>query len=120
MISNKILSNFDKWKGSTLFMVSRLSLINLVIYGSFFHSFMVYKWPIQLLKNLEKCIKNFLWNGDVKAKKLISVKWDLCCDPLDEGGVGLKKLSLLNKALLSKLAWRVSCDPNFVFFSIRS
>ena len=65
---------------------------------------MMYKWSSQLLKSLEKAIHNFLWISDVKIKKLISVKWDNCCAPLDGGGIGLKKLSLLNKALLCKLA----------------
>ena len=73
-IANRILSNFDKWKGTTLSMAGRLALINSVIYSSFLHSFMVYRWPSQLLKHMEKCIRNFLWTGDIKSKKCVTVK----------------------------------------------
>ena len=85
IISDKILYKFDKWKGSTLSMASRLALINYVIYGSFLHSFMVYRWPFNLIKNLKKSIRNFIWTGDVKTKKLVSVNWVQCCAPTEEG-----------------------------------
>ena len=75
-IANRILSNFDKWKGTTLSMAGRLALINSVIYSSFLHSFMVYRWPSQLLKHMEKCIRNFLWTGDITSKKSVTVKWN--------------------------------------------
>ena len=45
-IADHILTKFVAWKGSTLSMAGRLALINSVVYGSFLHSFMIYKWPV--------------------------------------------------------------------------
>lgn len=40
-------------------------------------------------------------------KKIHLVNWETLCKPKSLGGVGLRKACLMNKALLSKLAWRV-------------
>lgn len=36
--------------------------------------------------------------------KLIMISWDRCCYPKKEGKLGIKKLGLMNKALVTKLA----------------
>ncbi|PON60424.1 hypothetical protein TorRG33x02_284820, partial [Trema orientale] len=40
-------------------------------------------------------------------RKPIQVPWKLCFCPKVEGGLGLRDLSTLNKALLKKFAWRI-------------
>ena len=61
LIADKVCNKFSKWKGSTLSMVGRLTLINHVVAGSFTHSFFIYKWPASVLTDLNGCIRNFLW-----------------------------------------------------------
>ena len=114
------MAKLDNWKGSSLSMAGHLSLINSIIYGSFIHSFLVYKWPSLLLKSLERCLKNFLWTGSTISKKLVSVHWDICCSPLDEGGLNLKCLHLLNSSMLSKLAWKLMSHEGYFFSFLRS
>ena len=96
-------------------MAGRLSLVKSIIYGSFLHSFLVYKWPASLLKTLEKAICNFLWIGSIFQKKLVTIKQDQCCKPFDEGGVGLKRLHSLNKAFLSKIAWCLGATKDYIY-----
>ncbi|KAL6135028.1 hypothetical protein ACLB2K_067256 [Fragaria x ananassa] len=71
----------------------------------------VYQWPISLLRRLEVWCRNFLWSGSIDARGVPLVAWKQCCSPLDEGGVGLKQLRVLNSSLLLKKA----CD---VFTSV--
>ena len=115
-----MLAKFDSWTSKTLSMAGRVALVNSVIYGSFLHSFMIYKWPLLMLKFMEKSIRNFIWTDSISEKKLVTVKWDSCCSPKEEGGLGLKRLHLINTSMLCKLAWKVHYNQGFVFSFLRS
>ncbi|OVA06632.1 hypothetical protein BVC80_7499g3 [Macleaya cordata] len=52
-------------------------------------------------------MRNFLWTGDHLIKKLVTKAWTKVCCPKGEGGLGLVRLEIINKALLSKLMWRI-------------
>ncbi|XP_026416756.1 uncharacterized protein LOC113312216 [Papaver somniferum] len=67
----------------------------------------VYKWPRTIIKECERIIRNFLWTGDPSSRKVITLKWDSVCSPIDEGGLGLRRLEILNKARLIKLFWKI-------------
>ncbi|RVW88720.1 hypothetical protein CK203_043795 [Vitis vinifera] len=43
-------------------------------------------------------------------RKVHLVKWEIVCGDKGRGGLGLRKLGLLNKALLGKWIWRFACD----------
>ena len=100
-------------------MAGRLALIKSSIHGSFLHSFMIYKWPDSLLKRMERAIRNFLWTRSVVSKKLVSIKWDVCCKPFDEGGIDLKRLHLMNKAFLGRVASKTYSKYHFVYDFLR-
>ncbi|XP_026383776.1 uncharacterized protein LOC113279290 [Papaver somniferum] len=50
------------------------------------------------------------WMGDPAVKKLITVKWDEVCAPMEEGGLGIRRLEVVNKDLLMKLLWRIETE----------
>ena len=73
-LADKVLAKCDSWTGKMLSMAGRFALVNSVVYGTFFHSFMIYKWPLMMLKSMEKSIHNFIWMGSISEKKLVTVK----------------------------------------------
>lgn len=62
----------------------------------FVHSFSDYKWPIMLLKMMNKDIHNIIWTGSIYVKKCFNVAWHDCCRSLREGDLGVKNLMLFN------------------------
>ena len=50
---------------------------------------------------------NEIWNDSVEQRKYHLVKWDLGYQPNASGGLGIRFIDKVNKALLGKWLWRV-------------
>ncbi|KAK2655585.1 hypothetical protein Ddye_008637 [Dipteronia dyeriana] len=118
--ADKIKSKLESWKSFSLSMACRLCLIDSVITSSFLHSFQVYRWSSSLLKDLNAAIQNFFWTGSIDDRNFIQVAWKSCCRPKDGGGLGVKDLGILNKAMLKKFTWRMLTEESFVFTYLRA
>ena len=71
------------------------------------------------MRKLTSSIRNFLWSGSSKTSKLVTVAWSKCCTPKEDGGLGLRDPSILNEALLKKLAWSLMTSDSFVYRFLR-
>ena len=58
--------------------------------------------PTHVANKIEKLQRDFLW-GDSKTHL---VGWDKVCAPIANDGLGIRKLTIFNKALLGKWLWR--------------
>ena len=58
--------------------------------------------PTHVANRIEKLQRDFLW-GDSKTHL---VGWDKVCAPIANGGLGIRKLTTFNKALLGKWLWQ--------------
>ena len=54
--------------------------------------------PTHMANKIEKLQRDFLW-GD---RKIHLVGWDKVCAPIANDGLGIRKLTTFNKALLGK------------------
>jgi hypothetical protein len=102
-IADRIKLKLSAWKASLLSIAGRVQLVRSVIQSMLTYSISVYSWPISLLKDLEKCIRNFIWSGDIEKRKLVTISWQKLCRPLDQGGLNLRSLTSLNSASNLKL-----------------
>ena len=105
LVVDKIKTKLDSWKASLLYMAGRVQMVKSVINNMLLHTMAVYSWPISLLREIERWIKNFIWSGDKDKRKLVIVSWKKVCSDLFEGGLGIKSLICLNEATKLKLCW---------------
>lgn len=57
--------------------------------------------PISFYKEVEKAIRNSIWEGAEKNGDPHLVRWDIVTLPKDLGGLGVEKIITSNVALLS-------------------
>ena len=70
----------------------------------------LFHMPKLVARRLEKLQRDFLWGGGNLERKVHLVNWEVVCADKENGELGLRKLVLLNKALLGKWLWRFACD----------
>ena len=58
--------------------------------------------PRKVRLRLEKIQRDFLWGGGALEQRPHFVRWNLVCLERKKGGLGVRNLVLMNKALLSK------------------
>jgi len=102
---DKIKLKLSSWKASLLSIAGRVQLVKSVIQSMLVHCISVYSWPVSLIKGIERCIRNFIWAGDIEKRKLVTVAWHKTCKTLEEGGLGIRSISVLNEASNLNLCW---------------
>ncbi|KAH9670553.1 putative ribonuclease H protein [Citrus sinensis] len=63
--------------------------------------------PTGINMKIDKACKKFIWSGNLNQQRMNMVSWDTLCKPKAYGGLGLKELNVMNKALLMKLSWGI-------------
>ena len=63
--------------------------------------------PKDVIDQVTKLCRNFLWGGEVNYSKIPYVGWDRVCSPKKQGGLGIKNFLVWNKACVAKLVWAI-------------
>jgi hypothetical protein len=103
------------YKANRLSHAGRLTLIK-----SVFSSIHVYYMSNILLSKkiiskLTSVVRKFWWTGikhNQNSKPLCLRAWHDICKPIHEGGLGIRDLSVMNKALVSMSVWRLLKEPD--------
>ena len=61
--------------------------------------------PRSVSLRLEQIQRDFLWGGGALKRKSHLVDWSIVCSEKQKGGLGVRNLTLLNRALLCKWSW---------------
>ena len=67
-----------------------------------------------MANRIEKLQRNFLWGSFGDEPKIHLVKWATVHAPISSGGLGIRKISLFNIALLGKWLWRFVIEKDAV------
>ena len=105
-VIDRVFRRLDEWKKYFLFLGGRITLIQFCLshIPSYFLS--LFKIPVSRTSRIEKMQRDFLWLGFREGKKHHLVSWDLVNRPKELGGLGFRKVTSRNQALLGKWLWR--------------
>ena len=94
----KVARRLDGWKKAFLSLGGRITLIH----SCLSHILYCFKILVSVAKRLKKLRRDFLWSGVGKGKKDHLLRWEVVCCSKEQGGLGLGKIYLKNRALLGK------------------
>ncbi|KAJ9536437.1 hypothetical protein OSB04_un000395 [Centaurea solstitialis] len=103
----KVRARVNNWKSKFLSFGGRRQLIISVLQSLQLYWMAVFLFPSGVVHELEACFRDFLWAQGNSSKGKCKVAWDLVCRPFDAGGLGIKRLSVWNRAILTKNLWAV-------------
>ena len=84
----------------------RITLIQSCL--SHIHSYFLslFRIPVSVAKRLKTLQRDFLSSGAGEGKKDHLLRWEIVCRSKEQGGLGLGKIYLKNRALMGKWLWR--------------
>jgi hypothetical protein len=110
-----LLSSFTKtlssWTFKALNLPSQLILLKAFLQALPIYIFSALAAPKFVLTTIKSMQRNFLWQGLTKEKKIALVSWDKLCRPKEQGGLGLRDPTIMNKILSAKIWWRWLKNP---------
>jgi hypothetical protein len=107
----KVEECFEKslsiWKGKHLSIGGHLTLIMSVLSSLPMYMMSFFPLPKGVRRKLNYFLSRLFWQGNDNKRKYRLVKWDILCQPKDQGGLGILELNTMNTALLSKWMYKL-------------
>ncbi|MCH79377.1 putative non-LTR retroelement reverse transcriptase [Trifolium medium] len=111
-IIDQVSSKLTMWKAKHLSFAGRATLAKSVIEAIPIYPMMTNKIPKACIDEIQKLQRNFIWGDSDEARKYHAVSWEMVTKPKYLGGLGLRKLDIMNKACLLKLGWKLYSGAN--------
>ncbi|KAL0294830.1 UNVERIFIED_CONTAM: hypothetical protein Sangu_3209600 [Sesamum angustifolium] len=105
----KVDSRIKGWDSIQLSFAGRLQLIKSVLMSLNVYWAMAFILPKGVIREVEKRMRHFLWKGN-STVGYPKVAWSTVCRPKEEGGLGIRDILALNKALMCRHLWNVIKD----------
>ncbi|KAJ9683301.1 hypothetical protein PVL29_019053 [Vitis rotundifolia] len=112
-VEERIRRRLALWKRQYISKGGRITLIKSTLASIPIYQMSIFRMPKIVARRIEKIQRDFLSGGGGELEgKIHLVKWEVVCSDKNKGGLGLRKLALLNKALLGKWIWRFACEKD--------
>ena len=109
-VEEKFRKRLAMWKRQFISKGERITLIRSTLSSMLIYLMSLLRIPRVVSLRLEKIQRDFLWGGGALERKPHLVKWETVCMDKRKGGLGVRRLSILNKALLCKWNWRFAIE----------
>ena len=101
-VEERFRKRLVSWKLQYISKGGRATLIRSSLSSLPIYHLSLFRAPLKVCVRLERIQRQFLWGGSDLEKKVSLVSWATVCTEKKKGGIGIKNLSKMNKALLSK------------------
>lgn len=88
------------WNHKNLSLDGRIVLLQSVLTALPIYLLSFFLAPKGIILSLESLLKQFLWGGKERVRKICWVAWDDVCRHKEEGGLGIGDLRVFNLVLL--------------------
>ncbi|XP_056691641.1 uncharacterized protein [Spinacia oleracea] len=105
------ISNFASLRLST---AAKLVLINSVLVASISHVLLVFQIPQSICDRIDQLCLRFWWRSSPSSSGMALRSASLLHLPKGMGGLGIRKVSSFNQALLARQAWRLFHQPQLL------
>ncbi|RVW45179.1 putative ribonuclease H protein [Vitis vinifera] len=109
-VEERIRRRLALWKRQYISKGGRITLIKSALASMPIYQMSIFRMPKSVARRVEKIQRDFLWGGGNLGGKIHLVKWDVVCTEKRNGGLGLRRIATLNRALLGKWIWRFACE----------
>ncbi|KAE8673707.1 hypothetical protein F3Y22_tig00111774pilonHSYRG00034 [Hibiscus syriacus] len=110
-IIQRVRDKLAGWVARSLSLAGRISLAKSVLATISFYTMQSTPLPKSTCNEIEKVIRNFIWDKSEEKQGISLVKWDSVCTPITHGGLGFKSLEDQNDAFLRKVAFNLITRP---------
>ena len=111
-IIDKARTKLAGWQGWLLNIAGRRELVRLVLSAIPTYLLSALKVPKQLLKDIDKARRRFLWVGDSEVTGgKCKVAWTLAARPIEFGGLGIIDLEKFSRVLRLRWLWYSWAEP---------
>ncbi|XP_022032624.1 uncharacterized protein LOC110933726 [Helianthus annuus] len=101
VLVERMSKRINDWKNRFLSFAGRLQLVLSVLSSIHVYWASVFILPASIIKELESKMKHFLWGHGMGSKGRAKVAWKEVCLPKLEGGLGIRRISDVNKSLMA-------------------
>lgn len=102
---DKYKQRMDGWKTKCLSLAGRITLANSVLTSLPVFHMQTSILHASMTKEMDKLVRRCIWGSMEGQRNGHLVNWNIVCKAKEEGGLGVRRASEVNQALMAKLDW---------------